>query len=42
MEKLASPGMIAAIQGNSLPIDPNVTPSARGAGAARAPAAAAG
>ncbi len=38
MEKLASPGMIAAIQGNSLPVDPNVTPSARGAGAAAAPA----
>lgn len=37
MEKLASPGMIAAIQGNSLPVDPNVTPSARGA--APAPAA---
>jgi hypothetical protein len=29
MEKLATPGMIAAIQGNSLPVDPNVTPSAR-------------
>ena len=38
MEKLATPGMIAAIQGNSLPVDPNVKPSARGAGAA-APAA---
>ncbi len=38
MEKLATPGMIAAIQGNSLPVDPNVTPSARGAGAAAAPA----
>jgi hypothetical protein len=36
MEKLATPGMIAAIQGNSLPVDPNVTPSARGAGAAAA------
>jgi hypothetical protein len=34
MEKLATPGMIAAIQGNSLPVDPNVTPSARGSGAA--------
>ncbi|WP_196251519.1 hypothetical protein [Cupriavidus necator] len=33
MEKLATPGMIAAIQGNSLPVDPNVTPSARGAAA---------
>jgi len=40
MEKLATPGMIAAIQGNSLPVDPNVTPSARPA-AAPAPAAAA-
>jgi hypothetical protein len=38
MEKLATPGMIAAIQGNSLPVDPNVTPSARGAGSAAAPA----
>jgi hypothetical protein len=40
MEKLATPGMIAAIQGNSLPVDPNVTPSARGAAPAAAPAAA--
>jgi hypothetical protein len=39
MEKLATPGMIAAIQGNSLPVDPNVTPSARGAAPAAAPAA---
>ena len=38
MEKLATPGMIAAIQGNSLPVDPNVTPSAARA-AAPAPAA---
>ena len=30
MEKLASPNMIAAIQGNSRPVDPNVLPS-RGA-----------
>jgi hypothetical protein len=37
MEKMASPGMIAAIQGNSLPVDPNTTPSARAA--APAPAA---
>jgi hypothetical protein len=37
MEKLASPGMIAAIQGNSLSVDPNTTPSARAA--APAPAA---
>lgn len=42
MEKLASPGMIAAIQGNSLPVDPNIVPSARpAAAAAPAPAAAA-
>ena len=39
MEKLATPGMIAAIQGNSLPVDPNVKPSARGAGAPAASAA---
>jgi hypothetical protein len=31
MEKLASPAMIAAIQGNSTPVDPNYIPSARGA-----------
>jgi hypothetical protein len=37
MEKLASPGMIAAIQGNSLPVDPNVKPSARAAAPAAAP-----
>lgn len=37
MEKMATPGMIAAIQGNSLPVDPNVTPSSRPA--APAPAA---
>ena len=36
MEKLATPGMIAAIQGNSLPVDPNVTPSARAPAAAPA------
>ncbi|MED5617764.1 hypothetical protein [Ideonella sp. BN130291] len=34
MEKLASPGMIAAIQGNSMPVDPNAAPAARGAAAA--------
>lgn len=34
MEKLASPGMIAAIQGNSTPVDPNARPQARPAGAA--------
>ncbi len=31
MEKLASPAMIAAIQGNSTPIDPNYVPSTRAA-----------
>jgi hypothetical protein len=31
MEKLASPGMIAAIQGNSTPVDPNAPKAARGA-----------
>lgn len=36
MEKLASPGMIAAIQGNSTPVDPNVNPQARGAAGAAA------
>lgn len=36
MEKLASPAMIAAIQGNSTPVDPNAPPAARGgAGAAQ-------
>lgn len=37
MEKLASPAMIAAIQGNSTPVDPNAPPAARGGaqGAAR-------
>jgi len=34
MEKLASPGMIAAIQGNSTPVDPNLKPQARGAAGA--------
>jgi len=34
MEKLATPGMIAAIQGNSKPVDPNVNPNARPAPAA--------
>jgi uncharacterized protein YukE len=38
MEKLASPGMIAAIQGNSKPVDPNVLPS-KATPAATAPAA---
>jgi hypothetical protein len=31
MEKLATPGMMAAIQGNATPVDPNVIPSQRGA-----------
>jgi len=29
LDKMATPGMIAAIQGNSTPVDPNVMPSAR-------------
>jgi len=29
LDKMATPGMIAAIQGNSTPVDPNVIPSAR-------------
>jgi hypothetical protein len=41
MEKLASPGMIAAIQGNSQPVDPNINPAARPATPAAAPAPAA-
>jgi len=36
LETLATPGMIAAIQGNSTPVDPNVIPSARQAPGARA------
>jgi hypothetical protein len=32
MEKLASPGMIASIQGNATPFDPNVPPEQRGQG----------
>jgi hypothetical protein len=36
MEKLASPGMIAAIQGNSTPVDPNARPQPRGAAGATA------
>jgi len=45
MEKLASPGMIASIQGNAMPFDPNTPANARAgaAGAAAgAPAAAGG
>lgn len=38
MEKLASPAMIAAIQGNSSPVDPNLPPPRAGAGAGAAPA----
>ncbi|KAB8161879.1 hypothetical protein FKV24_018690 [Lysobacter maris] len=34
MEKLASPAMIAAIQGNSTPVDPNYIPSTRNAAGA--------
>jgi len=29
LEKMATPGMVAAIQGNSTPVDPNVVPSPR-------------
>lgn len=38
MEKLASPAMLAAIQGNSTPVDPNAPPPRAGAGAAPAAA----
>ncbi|MEW6576308.1 MAG: hypothetical protein AB1408_08165 [Pseudomonadota bacterium] len=40
LDKMATPGMIAAIQGNSTPVDPNVVPSPRAAppAAASAPA----
>jgi hypothetical protein len=45
LDKMATPGMIAAIQGNSTPVDPNVVPSAKNAptpaAGATAPAAAA-
>jgi hypothetical protein len=34
LEKMATPGMIAAIQGNSRPVDPNVVPSMKTAPAA--------
>jgi hypothetical protein len=40
MEKLASPGMIASIQGNATPFDPNVPANQRGAPAAGGAAAA--
>jgi hypothetical protein len=36
LDKMATPGMIAAIQGNSSPVDPNVIPSAKNAPAAPA------
>jgi hypothetical protein len=44
LDKMATPGMIAAIQGNSTPVDPNVVPSAKNApapaaGATQTPAA---
>ena len=48
LDKMATPGMIAAIQGNSTPVDPNVIPSAKNAaggaasGRSRRPAAPAG
>jgi hypothetical protein len=35
LDKVATPGMIAAIQGNSTPVDPNVVPSARNPEAAQ-------
>lgn len=38
MEKLASPAMLAAIQGNSTPVDPNLPPPRASTGAAAAPA----
>jgi hypothetical protein len=41
MEKLASPGMIASIQGNATPFDPNAPPPQRGAAAAGGAAGAA-
>jgi hypothetical protein len=39
LDKMATPQMIAAIQGNATPADPNVVPSARQAPAAATPAA---
>lgn len=38
LDKMATPGMIAAIQGNSTPVDPNVLPSAKNPPPAAAPA----
>tara|TARA_R110001599_G_scaffold71251_2_gene198879 strand:- start:4105 stop:5463 length:1359 start_codon:yes stop_codon:yes gene_type:complete len=37
LDKMATPGMIAAIQGNSSPVDPNVVPSAKNVAATPAP-----
>ena len=37
LEKMATPGMIAAIQGNSTPVDPNVVPSPKNPPAAATP-----
>jgi hypothetical protein len=42
LDKMATPGMIAAIQGNSTPVDPNVVPSARQPQAATSSTPAAG
>ncbi|MFA7553320.1 MAG: hypothetical protein WCY88_03640 [Spongiibacteraceae bacterium] len=42
LDKMATPGMIAAIQGNSTPVDPNVIPSARQAPGSQNTQAAAG
>ncbi|MDW3180851.1 hypothetical protein [Roseobacter sp.] len=42
LEKMATPGMIAAIQGNSSPVDPNVLPSARQVAPAQGEAGATG
>lgn len=39
MEKLASPAMLAAIQGNSTPVDPNIPPPRQVAGAGASPVA---
>jgi hypothetical protein len=41
LEKMATPGMVAAIQGNSTPVDPNLVPSPKGQPAATAPTPAA-
>jgi hypothetical protein len=35
LEKMATPGMVAAIQGNSTPVDPNVVPSPKNPAAAQ-------